>query len=157
MNFYATPAEFLVLLGEETDTRKVTLDDLARRVPRTMQAVLPVTSHVPDAVFRDFDFERYHYKTVVKSAIPLAIRATRHYRKESEGLSVVDSEWRIVVDCFRQRRDAPETSEGWEDIPLVGSVQLYVPEDEAPEQVAQLISARLEPENVILLSSSYTE
>ena len=145
-------SEFLAVLGEATDTAAVELELLAERATPTLRVVLPVSLHVPLAVFGAEEINDFRYHTKFKDARPLEVLATRSLQPRRRALTVVDSRWRLNVDCFRQPvEDESDSWSGYEDVPLVGSIQLYLPvaDEQAPLPLPQIVSARFETDHWI--------
>ncbi len=115
--------DFLRHLGEPTDTVPVTLDDLARRVPRSLKVVLQVTRDVPDAVL-EIPLEAIRFETAIKEATPIRVVHARHYEGGTDALTLVDSEWALLVDLYWQRRDTddPTLWSAVEDIGMTGTM-----------------------------------
>jgi hypothetical protein len=144
LRVYAGIEEFLRLLGLATEDVAVSLNELAQRVPRVLEVVLPATGHIPRAVYGPRDDLRFNSE--VKEATPTRVIAARHYAGSQDELTVVDSEWSIVADCYIQRRDTEDT-DSWiflDDVNLHGTIQLYLPHSLDEAVLPQIISARLE-------------
>jgi hypothetical protein len=149
LNYYGSLDDFLAFLGNpERGGVAVSLVEVEHRLPSVLRVVMPVTWHIPRAVFgSDFDWARFRYHTEIKDARPTEVLASRRYKQEREAITVVNASWEIVVDCFQLSADddvGPVL--GYEDVLVTGSIQFYLPDDE--ELVAQVVSSRLVAENL---------
>jgi hypothetical protein len=140
---YESIEDFLRILGNAR-TVEVSLEELGRRAAPSLQSALAASWDVPRAIYRSVDV-RFRYKTEVKEATPVAVREARHFEEGAEGaLTVVDSEWNLVVDCLVKLAGSdPTLWSGVQNARLTATVQLYLPGEDRPDLPAQIINARL--------------
>lgn len=141
--------EFLAGLGTFTPI-DLGVEDLADAV-RSVKVVLPFTPHIPNAVFREHFSDDYRFQVEIVDARPTRVLDTRAYTRDDTGLAVVNSEWELDVNLFYRRRDADDSTlwQGWNDLEVTGTIQLYVPLPADPDVLPQVIGARLQSSTVV--------
>ena len=101
-----------------------------------MKAVLPVTPHIPNAVFREHFSDDYRFEVKILEARPTRVIDTRAYTRDDTGLAVVDSEWELDVNLFYRRRDADDSTlwQGWNDLQVTGTIPALPPTTGRPRR-----------------------
>jgi hypothetical protein len=148
LNNYGSLDDFLAFLGNPRRDYAISLEELNERLPRTLRVVLPVTTHIPRAIFgSDYDWEGFRYVTEIKEARATKVLASRRYEQEDAAITVINALCELVVDCVRLPADeAVGPYFGYESVRVAGSVQAYVPDGD--ERLAQVISARFEADEL---------
>jgi hypothetical protein len=147
--YYSSVRDFLSLLGEPTTGPDITISMLQDKVEPTLKRILALTLDIPIAVYGPERVNHFSWSVEIQQAEPTEIVDVRHYRRNGDALAIVDSHWSLKADCFRQHLGERSSGvwEGFDDVPIIGSVQLYLPEQADGQRLPQIISARLETDH----------
>jgi len=80
-------------------------------------------------VFGEHFSDDYRFEVNILDARPTRVIDTRAYTRDNTGLAVVNGEWELDVTLLYRRRGADESVpwQGWDDLQVTGTIQLYVP------------------------------
>lgn len=152
LHVYDGVDSFVGGLGEPSEPEAIDLAAVKRRSLGSIRQGLRDSVSVASVVFPELD-PRLRYRIDVLDADPVEVVRAREYRRDAEGVLLVDAKWSMTADCKLQEAGTA-TPDRWTAVNLTlrGRTQVYLPRGPERPDDGQFIAAQLSSSQSVFLN-----